>query len=168
MINQKDYEHSTLKWTYSKDGSGSDGDDRGWVDGLVVGTDLLIPQPGKYAEALDCDLTITTGGDLDWFANTSTNYYDDDAVKSGSIDDDETTWIKATFNADDGEKVSFYWKVSSEENDDHLKLYIDDDYQEQISGDVDWEKKSYTLSGTGEHTLEWRYVKDSKSMGVRP
>jgi len=69
--------------------------------------------------------------------------------------------MQTTFNADDGEKVSFYWKVSSEEYGDFLKLYIDNNYQEQISGDVDWQKKSYTLSGSGQHTLKWEYSKNS-------
>ena len=56
--------------------------------------------------------------------------------------------------------VSFYWKVSSERSFDFLEFYIDGSLQEKISGSEDWEQKWYTISTTGSHTLEWRYVKD--------
>ncbi len=56
--------------------------------------------------------------------------------------------------------VKFYWKVSSEEFFDFLEFYIDGSLQDQISGTVDWQQKTYTISTSGSHTLEWRYVKD--------
>ena len=33
--------------------------------------------------------------------------------------------------------------------------------QDRISGTVDWQLKSYTVSTTGSHTFKWRYTKDS-------
>ncbi len=33
--------------------------------------------------------------------------------------------------------------------------------QGRISGTVDWQLKSYTVSTTGSHTFKWRYTKDS-------
>jgi hypothetical protein len=45
----------------------------------------------------------------------------------------------------------FYRKVSSDSGDD-LKFYIDSQYQTGISGEVDWQKKSYSLSA-GIHIL---------------
>ena len=62
--------------------------------------------------------------------------------------------MQTTVDVDDGETVSFYWKVSSESGGDYLKFYIDDDYQNEIGGEIDWQKKVYTLSGAGEHTLK--------------
>ena len=57
--------------------------------------------------------------------------------------------------------VKFYWKVSSEEDFDFLEFYIDGSLQENISGlEDDWEQQTYTISTSGPHTLEWRYVKD--------
>ncbi len=55
--------------------------------------------------------------------------------------------------------VSFYWKVSSEGGYDYLEFYIDGELQDRISGTVDWQQMTYTLS-SGSHTLEGRYVKD--------
>ena len=56
--------------------------------------------------------------------------------------------------------VSFYWKVSSEADWDFLEFYIDGELQDQISGEVDWQQMTYTITDSGSHTLEWRYTKD--------
>jgi len=64
-------------------------------------------------------------------------------------------------DANSGDKISFYWKVSSEENGDYLKFLVDDDVKYEISGDVDWHMKTYTITSTGPHTLEWRFIRDS-------
>ena len=56
--------------------------------------------------------------------------------------------------------ISFYWKVCSEADYDFLEFYIDGVLQEQISGLVDWHQMIYTITNSGTHTLEWRYVKD--------
>ncbi len=56
--------------------------------------------------------------------------------------------------------VKFYWKVSSEEDFDFLEFYIDGSLQDRISGSVNWEWKTYTISSSCSHTLEWRFVMD--------
>jgi hypothetical protein len=58
-----------------------------------------------------------------------------------------------------GSSFSFAYKVSSEENYDYLRFYIDGDLQDEWSGEVDW--STYTGSLTeGNHTLTWAYEKD--------
>src|SRR4030042_356807 len=60
----------TLKWRGAcpessrgiKNSSGSEGQDKGWVDGLVIGDGSLVGQPDAYSEALDCDLKFTSSG----------------------------------------------------------------------------------------------------------
>ena len=59
--------------------------------------------------------------------------------------------------------VKFYWKVSSEDNYDFLEFYIDGSLQDQISGSVDWQQMTYTITASDSHTLEWRYVKDKST-----
>jgi len=57
--------------------------------------------------------------------------------------------------------VSFYWRVSSEEDYDYLEFYLDDELQDRISGiSTSWQLKSYNVEGEGKHTFTWRYVKD--------
>jgi hypothetical protein len=56
-----------------------------------------------------------------------------------------------------GGTVSFYWKVSSTEDHHYLEFYVDGALQSSISGDVDWEVRTCTVSGAGSHTPSfWR------------
>ena len=107
--------------------------------------------------ALDTTLTITTGGDADWFGQNTTYYYDGDAAQSGPITHDKETWIQTTVTGPG--TLKFRWKVSSEKDYDFLRFYIDGDQKAQISGHVDWKQMTYSISG-GSHTLKWAYTKD--------
>ena len=69
--------------------------------------------------------------------------------------------MQTTYTASAGDIVSFYWKVSSEESGDYLRFKIDNVEQSgSISGEEDWQKKSFQLSA-GTRTLRWIYEKDS-------
>lgn len=62
--------------------------------------------------------------------------------------------------------VSFYWKVSSEENFDYLRVWVAGDIVDLISGDRDWQPKSVFVPA-GTHTVKWEYSKDvSLSKGL--
>jgi hypothetical protein len=152
----------TLKWVYSKDSSGSSGDDRCWVDGLVVGTDILYPEPDEKSEMLDSHLKFTESGEGSWFTSWGAGdeyYYDGDAMVSDDTGHNEETRLQAIVESDSSETIKFHWKVSSEANYDYLKFYIDDTLKDSISGEVDWQQKSYSVSA-GIHTLKWVYVKN--------
>ena len=59
--------------------------------------------------------------------------------------------------------LSFWWKVSSESGFDYLEFYINGVLQAgHISGDVDWQQKSFDF-GAGVQTLRWRYSKDGST-----
>ena len=149
---------NTLEWRYFKDGSASSDSDCGWVDKIELGTDPEPPpSSGDLSEALDTSLSFTTGGSADWFEQSLIAYYDGDAAQSGGISHDEESWMQTTVNG--AGKLSFYWKVSSEEEADFLQFYIGLELQSWISGLVDWQQMTYTL-GSGSHTLEWIYIKD--------
>jgi len=46
-----------------------------------------------------------------------------DAVQSGDIDDNQSTWMETTVVGP--AEFTFWWKVSSEFNYDFLRLYVD-------------------------------------------
>ncbi len=149
----------TLEWRYVKDYSISEKDDCGWVDWLEWdGGSPPPPPPGSLSGALDTSLSLTTGGSADWLYQTSTIYYGGDAARSGGISDDQESWMQTTVSG--AGIVRFYWKVSSESGYDHLEFYIDGVLQDRISGSADWHQMKYTITASGLHTLEWRYVKD--------
>jgi hypothetical protein len=120
--------------------------------------------PGALGEAVDnTGLTWTTGGDpTEWFPQTVTSYYGGDAAQSGDITHYKSTWLQTTVIGPG--MLTFYWKVSSEPVDywgggDYLRFYVNGTEQTRICGSVDWEQKSYSLTG-GTYTLRWEYTKD--------
>jgi hypothetical protein len=114
-------------------------------------------------EALDTTFDITTQGDALWFSQDVNAFEDGDAARSGALGNNVQSSMETTVEGPG--TVSFYWKVSSEADWDFLEFYIDDVMQDQISGEVDWEQKTYQITGAGSHTLEWRYTKDQAVFG---
>ncbi len=121
--------------------------------------EIVVGGNSSLGDAVDApELTWTTGGDAPWVAQTMTTFDGSDAAKSGAIDDYQESWIETTVQGP-GE-LTFWWKVSSEDGADYLEFTIDDEYQNDISGDWDWEQQTYQIE-PGTHTLRWRYSKDS-------
>jgi len=152
----------TLKWVYSKDSSGSAGEDCGWVDGLKVGTTSFVGQPDEMSEALDSQLKFTQSGTGTWYNVSGTTheyYYEADSAESEAADDEEAC-LQAIVDSPNSETVKFYWKVSSVQGYDYLQFYIDGTLKDQISGEVAWTQKSYAVS-SGIHILKWRFIKNS-------
>jgi hypothetical protein len=55
--------------------------------------------------------------------------------------------------------IKFHWKVSSEPDYDYLQFYIDGILKDQVSGETEWEEKTFSIT-PGTHTLKWIYSKD--------
>lgn len=151
----------TISWKYSKDGSDISGSDCGWVDKLSY-----TPSSPSISlnTALDNNaLTFTSGGNANWFGQSATSYYGGSAAQSGPILDDQSSSFQTTVTGPG--TLLFYWKVSSEANYDFLKFYLDNADQDAISGNVDWQQKTYNIPA-GSHTIKWQYSKDvSESTG---
>ena len=113
----------------------------------------------SIGDAVDnTSLTWTTGGNANWAWQAAISYYGGDAAQSGTITHSQSTWVQTTVTGPG--TLSFYWKVSSESNYDYLRFYIDGAEQSgKISGEVNWQQKSYTIP-SGTHTLKWAYTKD--------
>ncbi len=103
-------------------------------------------------------LTWTTGGNANWFGQTAVSFFGGDAVQSGLISDNQTSWVETTVTGP--RTLTFYWKVSSELGWDFLRFYVGGVEQSgRISGAVDWIQKTYSIA-SGSHTLRWAYTKD--------
>ena len=129
---------------------------------LYNNPDTVIPDTAggnPIGQAVDAPyLAWTTGGDADWFPQTDTTYDGVSAAQSGSISDDQQTWVQTTVTGPG--TLSFNWKVSSEEDFDFLTFEVDGEERGSISGEIDWENEIFTIS-PGTHTLRWIYSKDS-------
>lgn len=81
-------------------------------------------------------------------------------VRSGSISNNGNTQLILTHEAGSDDVISFYYKVSSEQNYDKMHFYIDNQEKGTWSGNVGWTLASYPVSA-GTHTYKWTYTKDT-------
>jgi uncharacterized lipoprotein YmbA len=130
------------------------------VDVLVSSNALFTVAPQvPLAEALDAPALVwTTSGTPPWVGQTNVTHDPEDAARSGAIADGKTTTLQTTVQGPG--TLSFWWKVSCETNNDRLRFYVDGSEQARISGEVNWEPRTFNIS-PGSQVLEWRYVKNS-------
>ncbi len=92
-----------------------------------------------------------------WFSQTNSTANDNDTARSGSISDNQQSCVQTTTTGG-AEQLQFDWKISSEQNHDFLSFYINNQQQDSISGNINWQTKTYNL--TTNSTLTWCYSKD--------
>ena len=149
----------TLKWCYEKDAGTSLGSDRAWLDQLNISS--FNPSANTPPDALDTVNTITASGDADWFGQSSLSQDGTDALQSGRIGDSQSSCASTSLSGT--ADISFYWKVSSQANADHLKFYVNNVEVREISGEIGWTQVQYSLTSSGSHTLRWCYEKDGSN-----
>ncbi len=101
------------------------------------------------------------GGNQPWILDSAGNNY---SIKSGNIDDEQTSSISFSMEIAEDNQFSFDRKISTEANYDYLYFYIDDQIQDEWAGENSWTTESYPVSA-GIHTFKWEYVKDSAVSG---
>ncbi len=94
-----------------------------------------------------------------WRVVTESPYEGQYCAKSSEIDNNEATSMSITIQVGRESEISFYYKVSSENNYDKLHFYIDGNEKNNWSGDVSWTRASYQITA-GTHILKWEYTKD--------
>jgi len=98
-------------------------------------------------------------GNADWTIDSNNQYEGIYCAKTGAIGHQSSTSIKIDIEVFSDSEISFWKKVSSENNYDYLEFYIDDSKQDEWSGEVEWSQEVFSIPA-GSHTLEWRYDKD--------
>ena len=123
-------------------------------------------QPLSLNDALDTDLTISTGGVAEWMGvRNSSAAVGNGYAKSGAVGDRQSTWLSVTVS---GKGVfSFWWRVSCEgtgEYDCDLAMFSASDADvPEIKRDgimSEWEKITVAFNTAGDHVLTWTYKKD--------
>jgi hypothetical protein len=103
----------------------------------------------------------STGDDANWFASTTNPYSGNYCVKSGSITDNQSTYLQRTISFTGTKTISFYYRVSSEDNNDNLVFYVNNVEYGRWSGEIiGWTFYSTQFNGVGNVTLLWEYSKD--------
>lgn len=102
---------------------------------------------------------FTTGGNRPfWGSQGAWANIGADCATSGTITDGQTSSFSTVVNCID--QVTFRWNVSSENNYDYLRFFINGVEQSSISGTPGWATVSFNLDPNIDNTLEWRYTKD--------
>lgn len=104
----------------------------------------------------------TSAGNSAWTVQTTVTHDGVDALRSGVIADSQNSALQTTFNGPG--VVSFWCKVSSETNYDFLKFFIGTNELMRLSGEVNWQSKTFDVPA-GLQTLLWQYGKDSVTSG---
>ena len=113
---------------------------------------------------------VEAHADIEW-ASTGNNIWSEQQVttdgtfslQSGSITDSQQSSLFAYVNVASGASprdVYFDWRSCSELDWDYLELWVDGVKVDARSGNADWAKNSTTLTGEGDHVIEWRFNKD--------
>ncbi|MDP3396888.1 MAG: PKD domain-containing protein [Methanoregula sp.] len=134
---------------------------------VTKGADYDIGEKGSYIDvtssplnnALDNnELTFSTSGDAFWdedFVHFFSGY---SSARSGTIGNNQFSSLDITVEGP--VLIRYTWDVSSQEDHDFLKVYVDSSEYDSISGpSYGW--TSYELViGAGTHTISWVYEKD--------
>ena len=136
--------------------------------GNAGGTSTTSPSIYIYPDislpaALDnAGLTWSSGGTNPWFGDTSPNHDGTDAAHSGPISHGLSSWLQTTVSGPG--TLGFWWKASTELNTDPLIFSLDGITQNSITGEVDWNQRTYAIAA-GTHTLRWEYARDGGGSG---
>ncbi len=127
----------------------------------------LATIPGARAavaldEALDTVGVLswtTTNASTAWIGQTDVTHDGVDAAATPVLNHNRAAMFQTMVVAGPG-SIRFWWKVSSETNNDRLVFYRNGVEQARVSGEVDWELRSFDIP-SGNQFLSWAYVKNS-------
>ena len=95
-----------------------------------------------------------------WQITTTNPYEGIYCVKSGNTNvASSTSTMQVTVNVPRDGEMSFFAKISSENNWDYGYFYIDGTQMASFTGAGSWVEKVYNVTG-GDHTFKWEYTKD--------
>jgi len=110
----------------------------------------------------DHGFTTSGDGDVGWTRVTDATAPNGEAMKSGAITHEQSSVLSTTVMGPG--TLSFSWRTSCEQDDDyewdHAELAVDGVVKLRLNGVTEWTAASTEITGDGEHTVEWRYVKD--------
>lgn len=120
---------------------------------------LTVTTNVTLAEALDTTgLVWITGGGGPWVGQTLVSHDGVDAAQSGTVPHNGSGSVVTTVTGPG--TLTYWWKVSSETNNDALFFYLNGTAQSAISGEVNWQQRTVSVPA-GSQALEWSYLKNA-------
>lgn len=103
-------------------------------------------------------------GSSSWSVTSEEAYEGQYSSQSGTTPNNGTSELKLDYNVMHNDSISFFVKVSSEQDYDFLKFYINNALLGQWSGTADWQRVSFPINA-GQTTFRWVYSKDVSDTG---
>ncbi len=97
-----------------------------------------------------------------WVVDNSEKHGGSYSVRSYRFDDDAsnvTSSLTLQWNVSNADSISFWYKVSSEQNYDEFVFYMDGAAMLTVSGDGEWTRAAFPVA-VGSHTFVFSYEKD--------
>lgn len=98
-------------------------------------------------------------GDANWQISDVNPYEGEYSAMSMDISDNQSAALYLEYDVYGEDTLSFWYKVSSENNYDYLKFYVNDVEIESWSGEIQWTYFEMVIS-VGTNTFKWEYDKD--------
>jgi len=98
-------------------------------------------------------------GSAPWTINQTSPYEGSYCAASGLITDNQQTSLSVSYEVLASDSIRFHYKVSSEQDYDFLRFYIDNIEQAAWSGSLAWSYAAFPVTA-GSHTFRWSYQKD--------
>ncbi|MCS7338983.1 MAG: immunoglobulin domain-containing protein, partial [Verrucomicrobiae bacterium] len=131
----------------------------GATTSMVATLTVITECAGELSAALNAPgLIWQTTTNAPWFAQNLEAHDLNCAAQSGAVAHNQSSALWTT--AEGPGRISFWWRVSSEEWFDTLRFELDGMNMARISGEVDWQFCRYRLD-PGLHILRWVYAKDA-------
>lgn len=127
---------------------------------LMIGMNVEDFESGDFSKN-----PWNTSTSRSWIITSENAFEGQYAARSAQISNNQSSSLKINLQVTQQDTLSFYYYVSSEEEDywgmyDYLAFYINNVKKDAWAGEVDWTKASYPVS-PGSYTFEWRYSKDN-------
>ena len=122
---------------------------------------LIIPVLSHaYIESFENEIpgSWTTSGNGAWVTTTSSAQDGSTSIQSPAISDSQSSTLQSIRSCAAGD-ITFYYKTSTEANNDQLQFYIDGQLIDSFSGENEWTQTAYPVTA-GVHTFTWTYNKD--------
>jgi len=130
----------------------------GYIDtaffAITVGRQIEDFESGNFAS-----YPWLMGGNANWIITSLAPYEGIYSAVSGDVTHNQSSQLSVQVSIAAAGTISFYRKVSSEDNYDYLRFFIDNVLQDEWSGELAWTVVAFNVSA-GTHTFKWGYYKD--------
>lgn len=125
---------------------------------LTIGTAMETFETGNFTE-----FPWNNNSNKPWEITTTSPYSGNNCARSASgLGNNVSSTLSITVNASQAGNISFFRKVSSEQNWDKFTFAIDGAVMDEQSGTVQWSQVSFPVA-VGSHTYTFKYTKDYSS-----